>query len=103
MTMLKPTKGRVVVSKIDMAAKTEEKMSSSGIILGEALSSTMAGELEYRLGRVLALPDSDNGEAGVNIGEMVVWRKFEGVETQHDGEEVVILTYDEILGVAIDA
>lgn len=97
--MIRPTQGRIVATPVDLAEVIENE---SGIILSAA-SGTMARYREYRLGKVIALPDGDTGEAGVVVGETIVWRKFTGIETQCDGEDIVILTEEEILGVVVDA
>lgn len=97
--MIRPTQGRVVATPIDLA---EEIQKETGIILS-ASAGTMAKYREYRLGKVAAVPEGDTGEAGVAVGETIVWRKFTGIETQCDGEDIVILTTDEILGVVLDA
>lgn len=96
--MITPTQDRIVARPIDLA---EEIQKESNIILS-ASAGTMAKYREYRLGEVIALPKGDTGEAGVCVGDTVVWRKFTGVEAKHEGEDIVILTSEEILGIVED-
>ena len=94
---------RVVVTPIDVAEKVQRE--SSRLYIPDSVASNEARSREFRLGKVVSvgpgkqLPDGGYLTPGVNVGEIVTWRKFDGVECRALGHDVVILKTDEILGV----
>lgn len=94
MASLKPLSDRVIVK-----ALTAEEMTSGGIVLPDsAKEKPQQGEvLAVGPGKVL-----DNGRTtpvDVNVGDRVYYGKYSGTEVKLDGEELVVLRQDDILGV----
>ena len=93
--MIKPMGERVVAEP--MAVSDVVRRELNAIVLPDSAAQTEAREREFRLGRVLAV--GTGGAQDVEPGQVVVWRKFEGVETSVDGRDVVILGVEQVLGV----
>lgn len=90
----RPLRDRVVVRRIDEAATT-----AGGIIVPEtAKEKPMQGE-------VIAVGPGTRDEAGrlvtpeVRAGDRVLFGKWSGTEVKIDGEELLILTEADILGI----
>ena len=85
---MRPTGDRIVVEQIETPRHEVLWVPDSA-----------ARELEYRLGRVIAvgrgrrLADGSFEPPPVAVGATVLWRKFTG----HEAEGVVILSSDEVL------
>ncbi|MCB9745915.1 MAG: co-chaperone GroES [Alphaproteobacteria bacterium] len=91
---IRPLYDRVIIKRKDEPAK-----SKGGLFLPEtAKEKPIQGEvLAVGQGRV-----SDDGELTplqVEVGNVVVFGKYAGTELKLDGEEVLILREDDILGV----
>jgi chaperonin GroES len=97
--MIKPMNDRVVAIRVDMQ---EHLQKNTFLYLG---TERAANDLEYRLADVVAVgpgvrgPDGKRVPMPVEAGQRVLYRKFTGIETELDGESVVILKEAEIQGV----
>ena len=91
---IRPLHDRVIVRRLD-----EERTSPGGIVIPDS-----AAEKPSR-GEVLAVGNgkvSDNGTVrplDVKAGDKVLFGKYAGTEIKVDGEEVLIMREDDILGV----
>ncbi len=91
---IRPLHDRVVVRRIE-----DERTSPGGIVIPEsAAEKPMQGEiLAVGNGKVL-----DNGEQrglDVKAGDKVLFGKYSGTEVKVDGEEVLVMREDDIMGV----
>lgn len=92
--MLKPLGDRIVVKAIEADEKT-----SGGIVLPDSAKE------RPQTGEVLAVGPGktlDNGTVAaleVKVGDKVVYSKYGGTEIKVDGQEVIILRQDDILGI----
>jgi chaperonin GroES len=91
---IRPLHDRIVVSRI-----AEEEKTKGGIIIPDtAKEKPVEGKvLAVGKGRVL-----DNGkvrEPNVKVGDRVLFAKYGGNEIKLDGQDVLILREDDILGV----
>jgi chaperonin GroES len=92
--MLKPLGDRIVVKAIEADEKT-----SGGIVLPDSAKE------RPQTGEVLAVGPGktlDNGSVAameVKVGDKVVYSKYGGTEIKVDGQEVIILRQDDILGI----
>lgn len=91
---IRPLHDRVVVERLE-----EETTTAAGIVLpGSATEKPMQG-------KVLAAGNGKVNEAGdvrpldVKVGDTVLFGKFSGTEVKVDGNEVVIMREDDIMGV----
>jgi chaperonin GroES len=92
--MLKPLGDRIVVKPLDAEEKT-----SGGIVLPDSAKE------RPQTGEVIAVGPGktlDNGTVApmeVNVGDKVVYSKYGGTEVKVDGQDVLIMRQDDILGV----
>ncbi len=91
---IRPLHDRVVIERLE-----EETTSSGGIVLpGSATEKPMQGKvLAAGNGKV-----NENGDVrplDVKVGDLVLFGKFSGTEVKVDGQEVVIMREDDIMGV----
>lgn len=93
--MLKAIQDKVIVKPF----KQEDKVSSSGLIL-----STLQDEMQNE-GTVVAVGPGlllDNGvlmKPEISVGDHVVFAKYQGTQIEHDGEQLIILTYRDVYAV----
>ena len=91
---IRPLHDRVVIRRVE-----DEKTSPGGIVIPDsAAEKPMQGEvLAVGNGKVL-----DNGEQrglDVKVGDKVLFGKYSGTEVKVDGEEVLVMREDDIMGV----
>ena len=91
---IRPLHDRVVVKRME-----EERTSAGGIVIPDS-----ATEKPSR-GEILAVGNGkvkDNGEVvalDVKVGDKVLFGKYAGTEVKVEGEEVLIMREDDIMGV----
>ena len=89
--MLKPLDDKVVVRPIE-----EEAVSSSGLILaGQEEKPTTATVLA--VGPGLTLADGSKIIPDLEVGDVVIYSKYQGTEVEHEGESLLILAYRDIV------
>jgi chaperonin GroES len=92
--MLKPLGDRIVVKALEA-----EQTSRGGIFLPDTAKE------RPQTGEVLAVGPGktlDNGSIAaleIKVGDKVVYSKYGGTEIKVDGEEVMILRQDDVLGI----
>ncbi len=91
---IRPLHDRVIVKRV-----AEETTSAGGIVLpGSATEKPSEGEvLAVGNGKVL-----DNGEVRaleVKVGDKVLFGKYSGNEVKVDGEELIVMREEDIMGV----
>jgi len=94
---LKPLYDRVVVKRIEEG----EKMRGGIIIPDSAKEKPQQGEI-VAAGQGKRLDDGKIIPLDVNAGDKVLFGKYSGNEITVDGEELLIMREDEILGVLED-
>ena len=91
---LKPLGDRVIVKAVE-----QEEVTASGIVLPDTAKE------KPRRGKVLSVGEGkrlDNGErAPVNVkkGDEVIFASYAGTEIKLDGEELMIMSEDDVLAV----
>ncbi|MCE3044354.1 MULTISPECIES: co-chaperone GroES [Legionella] len=91
---IRPLHDRVVVQRME-----EERTTAGGIVIPDS-----ATEKPIR-GKVLAVgpgKNLDNGDVralAVKIGDVVLFGKYSGTEVKIDGQEMVVMREDDIMGV----
>ncbi|MDD9856982.1 MAG: co-chaperone GroES [Gammaproteobacteria bacterium] len=91
---IRPLHDRVVVRRVE-----DERTSPGGIVIPDtAAEKPMQGEvLAVGNGKIL-----DNGEQrglDVKVGDKVLFGKYSGTEVKVEGEEVLVMREDDIMGV----
>ncbi len=91
---IRPLHDRVVVKRME-----EERTSSGGIVIPDSAAE------KPQKGEVVAVGNgkmTDNGEVlalEVKVGDQVLFGKYSGTEIKIDGEDVLIMKEEDILGV----
>ena len=94
MAKLKPLADKILVKRVEAETKTK-----SGIVLPDSAKE------KPKRGKVLAVGDGkrlDNGErAAVEVkkGDEVIFTSYAGTELKIDGEEVLVMSVDDVLAV----
>jgi chaperonin GroES len=94
MANLKPLSDRIIVKAI-----TAEERTPGGIVLPDTAKE------KPQEGEVIAVGPGkqlDNGKVSpmdVSIGDRVIYSKYGGTEVKLNGEELVVLRQDDVLGV----
>jgi len=91
---IKPLRDKVIVKRLE-----EEEKSPGGIILPDtAKEKPMLGKI-IAVGKGRLLDDGKIRPLDVKVGDKVIFAKYSGSEIKIEGEEHLILSEDEILGV----
>lgn len=91
--MLKPIRDKVLI-KVD-----EEQIESvSGFILTSTGEKQNTGVVVAK-GNGLPLEDGDFIEIECEVGDRVVFAKYQGTEIEHEGENFLMLAYRDILAI----
>jgi len=90
---IKPLHDRVIVKRM-----AEEEMTKGGLYIPETAKEAPAE------GKVLAVGPgkSDDGKVtplGVKTGDVVIFSKYAGTEVKIDGEDLLIMREEDILGI----
>ncbi|MGR8979989.1 MAG: co-chaperone GroES [Gammaproteobacteria bacterium] len=91
---IRPLHDRVVVKRVE-----EELTSAGGIVLPGTAAEKPSQGVVLAVGTGKAL---DNGEVRplqVKVGDKVLFGKYSGSEVKIDGEELVVMREDDIMGV----
>lgn len=91
---IRPLHDRVVVRRLE-----EERKTAGGIVIPDsATEKPMRGEvISVGVGKIL-----DNGDVralAVKVGDVVLFGKYSGTEVKIDGEELVVMREDDIMGI----
>ena len=91
---IRPLHDRVVVKRVE-----EERTSAGGIVIPDSATEKPAE------GEVIAVGNGKVNEAGearaldVKVGDKVLFGKYSGTEIKIEGQEVLIMREEDILGV----
>jgi chaperonin GroES len=91
---IRPLHDRVVVERVD-----EETTTAGGIVLpGSAAEKPMQGTI-LAVGNGKVAENGDVRPLDVKVGDTVLFGKFSGTEVKVDGQEVLIMREDDLMGV----
>jgi chaperonin GroES len=96
MMNLRPLGDRVIIKVLE----TEEKTSSGIVLPDKAKEKPQEGEVKA-VGPGRILDDGSKAPMDVQVGNKVVFSKYAGTEIKLDGEELLIIRHDDILGVFV--
>lgn len=94
MAKLRPLGDKILIKRVEAESKTK-----SGIVLPDAAKE------KPKRGKILAVGTGkrlDNGELapmGVKKGDEVIFTSYAGTEIKLDGEELMIMTEDDVLAI----
>lgn len=91
---IRPLHDRVVVRRLE-----EERKTAGGIVIPDsATEKPMRGEV-IAVGAGKPLDNGDVRALAVKTGEIVLFGKYSGTEVKVDGEELVVMREDDIMGI----
>jgi chaperonin GroES len=94
MAKLRPLADKILIKRLEAESKTK-----SGIVLPDSAKE------KPKRGKILAVGDGkrlENGERApfsVKKGDEVIFTSYAGTEVKIDGEEVIIMTEDDVLAI----
>ena len=91
---IRPLHDRVVVKRME-----EERTSAGGIVIPDsATEKPVRGEI-LSVGKGKIAENGDVRPLDVKVGDKVLFGKYSGTEIKIDGEEVLVMREDDIMGV----
>jgi chaperonin GroES len=91
---IRPLHDRVVVRRLE-----EERTTAGGIVIPDsAAEKPMRGEI-IAIGAGKNLDNGDVRALAVKVGETILFGKYSGTEVKIDGEELVVMREEDILGI----
>ena len=91
---IRPLHDRVVVRRLE-----EEKMSPGGIVIPDsATEKPIQGEV-VAIGNGKILDSGEVRGLDVKAGDKILFGKYSGTEVKIDGEELLVMREDDIMGV----
>ena len=87
--MIRPLGENVVIKRLEAEEKTK-----GGIILASSAKEAP------QVAEVIAVgPGTDDVSIDINVGEKVIFKRYGGTEIEYNGEELIIIPYNDILAV----
>ncbi len=93
---IRPLHDRVVVRRLE-----EERKTAGGIVIPDsATEKPIQGEV-VAVGAGKHLDNGDVRALDVKVGDTVLFGKYAGTEVKLDGEELVVMREDDLMGVIV--
>ncbi|MDT8405622.1 MAG: co-chaperone GroES [Methylococcales bacterium] len=94
MMKIRPLHDRVIIKRVE-----EETTTPGGIVLpGSAAEKPSQGEV-LAIGNGKLLDNGDVRALDVKVGDKVLFGKYSGTEVKVDGEELIVMREEDIMGV----
>ncbi len=91
---IRPLHDRVIVKRVE-----EETTSAGGIVLpGSATEKPSEGEI-LAVGNGKVLDSGETRALEVKVGDKVLFGKYSGNEVKIDGEELIVMREEDIMGI----
>jgi chaperonin GroES len=91
---IRPLHDRVVIRRVE-----DERTSPGGIVIPDsATEKPMQGEV-LAVGNGKVLENGDQRGLDVKVGDKVLFGKYSGTEVKVDGEDLLVMREDDIMGV----
>ena len=94
MSTIRPLQDRIIIKRV----KEDEKSKGGIIIPDTAREKPVEGEI-VAVGNGKVLEDGTVRKLGVEVGDRVLFGKYNGTEVKIDGEERLIIREDDVLAV----
>lgn len=91
---IRPLHDRVVVRRME-----EERTSAGGIVIPDSATEKPMRGVIVAVGTGKRLDNGDVCALAVKVGDKVLFGKYSGTEVKIDGEDVVVMREDDIMGV----
>lgn len=93
--MIKPLEDKVVLE----LPKAEEKTTSSGLIIAGSSEEKPQEAIVVAVGPGVTFGNGDRMVIDLNIGDKVMFSKYQGTEITHEGKQYLIIAYRDIFAV----
>jgi chaperonin GroES len=93
--MLKPLEDKVIVKPIEDG----EQVTASGLIVQTFEKERPSEAIVVAVGPGMTFGDGDRMTIDLNVGDKVIFAKYQGTEIEHEGEKLLILAYRDIVAV----
>jgi chaperonin GroES len=93
--MLKPLEDKVIVKPIE----DSEQVTASGLIVQTFEKERPSEAIVVAVGPGMTFGDGDRMTIDLNVGDKVIFAKYQGTEIEHEGEKLLILAYRDIVAV----
>ena len=91
---IRPLHDRVVIRRVE-----DERTSPGGIVIPDsATEKPMQGEV-LAVGNGKMLDNGDQRGLDVKVGDKVLFGKYSGTEVKVDGEDLLVMREDDIMGI----
>ena len=91
---IRPLHDRIVVRRVE-----EERTTASGIVIPDsATEKPMQGEV-LAVGNGKMLDSGEQRALDVKVGDKVLFGKYSGTEVKVEGEEVLMMREDDVMGI----
>lgn len=94
MATIKPLHDRVVVRRLP-----EEQMSAGGIVIPDSAKEKPQRGRIVSVGTGKIMDDGSVRAMAVKAGDTVLFGKYAGTEIKLDGEELIVMREDDIMGI----
>jgi chaperonin GroES len=91
---IRPLHDRVIVSRTE-----EERTSAGGIVIHDSAAEKQAQGEVLAAGKGKILESGDVRPLDVKVGDQVLFGKYSGTEVKVDGEELLVMREEDIMGV----
>lgn len=91
---IRPLHDRVIVKRVE-----EEKMTAGGIVLPGSAAEKPSQGVVLAVGNGKALDNGTIRALEVKVGDKVLFGKYSGNEVKVDGEEIIVMREEDIMGI----
>ena len=91
---IRPLHDRVIVKRVE-----EERTSAGGIVLPDSATEKPSEGEVLAVGNGKLLDNGDVRSLEVRVGDKVLFGKYSGNEVKVDGEELIVMREEDIMGV----
>ncbi|MDG2088471.1 MAG: co-chaperone GroES [Arenicellaceae bacterium] len=91
---IRPLHDRIMVRRLD-----EEKTTAGGIVIPDSASEKPSQGEVVAVGKGKLLDDGKVQALDVKAGDTVLFGKYSGTEVKVDGEELLVMREDDVMGI----
>jgi chaperonin GroES len=91
---IRPLHDRVIVRRME-----EERMSAGGIVIPDSATEKPAQGEVLAVGNGKKMDNGDVRPLDVKVGDKVLFGKYSGTEVKVDGEDLLVMREEDIMGV----
>ena len=93
-TKIRPLQDRLVVRRLE-----EERTTAGGIVIPDSATEKPSQGAVLAVGPGKQLDNGDTRALNIQVGEVVLFGKYAGTEVKIDGEEIIVMKEDDVLGI----